>query len=314
MGRITLPRIEEAWRRIAPEFLHTPQYVCEPLGAELGVELLLKVETLNPVRSFKGRGACWLMAAVPPGSRIVCASAGNFGQALAWAARGRQVAVTVFASRHANEFKLQRMRALGATVVLQGEDFDAAREAAQVHAQATGERLVVDSLDVETAEGAGTIALELLQSPRALDALLVPLGNGAVCAGIAHAFKARGSATQVFGVQAAGASAMADSWEAGRPVVHATMATIADGIATRVPIPQALDDLRGALDGVLRVRDETIVQAMRRIHLQAGLVVEPSAAVGVAALLEDPARWHGRRVGVILCGGNLTPQQLQDWL
>jgi threonine dehydratase len=116
--RITLERIEAAARAINPLFLHTPQWVCEPLGEELGTRVALKAETLNPIRSFKGRGADWLVQNLPPGVALICASAGNFGQAMAYACRARGVPLTVYAAERANPLKTARMRAMGARVVL----------------------------------------------------------------------------------------------------------------------------------------------------------------------------------------------------
>src|SRR5215203_6901991 len=124
--RITLERIEAAARVIDPVFLNTPQWVCEPLGEELGARVALKAETLNPIRSFKGRGADWLVHNLPAGVALMCASAGNFGQAMAYACRARGVTLTVYAAEQANPLKIARMRAMGAQVVLAGEDFDAA--------------------------------------------------------------------------------------------------------------------------------------------------------------------------------------------
>ncbi|HEY8292849.1 MAG TPA: pyridoxal-phosphate dependent enzyme, partial [Thermomicrobiales bacterium] len=178
--RLSLERIEQAARIIDPIFLHSPQFVCEPLSDELGVRLMLKIETLNPLRSFKGRGADYCVSQLPADARIVCASAGNFGQAMAYACRKRGLALTVYASVNANAFKVERMRALGANVVLFGEDFDAAKIEAKRFAAHTGARIIEDSLDPATGEGAGTIGLELLTFPERLETLLVPLGNGAM--------------------------------------------------------------------------------------------------------------------------------------
>jgi threonine dehydratase len=116
--RIALERIEAAARAIDPVFLHTPQWVCEPLGEELGARVALKAEILNPIRSFKGRGADWLVQNLPPGVSLICASAGNFGQAMAYACRARGVPLTVYAAEQANPLKIARMRAMGARVVL----------------------------------------------------------------------------------------------------------------------------------------------------------------------------------------------------
>jgi len=144
---------------------------------------VLKVETVNPVRSFKGRGASRYVAQVAPGTEVVCASAGNFGQAMAYAGRARGIPVTVYAAESASPLKVTRMRALGASVVLSGVDFDAARAEARRAAAERGARLAVDSLDLETVEGAGTIGLELVRLGPPLDVLLLPLGNGRCVAG-----------------------------------------------------------------------------------------------------------------------------------
>jgi len=312
--RLSLERIEQAARIIDPVFLHSPQFVCEPLSDELGVRLVLKIETLNPLRSFKGRGADYCVSQLPADVRIVCASAGNFGQAMAYACRKRGLALTVYASVNANAFKVERMRALGANVVLQGEDFDAAKIEAKRFASRTGARMIEDSLDPATGEGAGTIGLELLALPERLDTLLVPLGNGAMLAGIARVIKARSPETRIIAVQSTGAPAMVESWRAGRVIVHERIETIADGIGVRVPVPEALADLRGLVDDALLVRDETIIAAMRLLNRHAGVVVEPSGAVGVAALLEHPALFRDQLVGTIICGGNLTVEQMHQWL
>jgi len=312
--RLSLERIEQAARIIDPVFLHSPQFVCEPLGDELGVRLVLKIETLNPLRSFKGRGADYCVSQLPTDARLVCASAGNFGQAMAYACRKRGLALTVYASVNANPFKVERMRALGANVVLHGEDFDAAKIEARRFASQSGARMIEDSLDPATGEGAGTIGLELLAFPEHIDTLLVPLGNGAMLAGIARVMKARSPGTRIIAVQAVGAPAMVESWRAGRVIVHERMQTIADGIGVRVPVPEALADLRDLVDDALLVRDETIIRGMRLIHRHAGVVAEPSGAVGVAAMLDHPTLFRDRLVGTIVCGGNLTVEQMHEWL
>ena len=142
---ISPDRIREAANVIDPVFLHTPQYVCEPLSERLGVTTLLKVESVNPIRSFKGRGADYLIHLLAGDARrIVCASAGNFGQGMAYACRKREKPITVFAARSANPLKVERMKALGAHVELIGDDFDQAKDAAKSHAEQNGELYVED--------------------------------------------------------------------------------------------------------------------------------------------------------------------------
>lgn len=313
-SRLSLDRIRDAERVIDPVFLNSPQYDCEALSDRLECHLTLKVESLNPVRSFKGRGAELLASHIATGTRIVCASAGNFGQAMAYACRRRQMPLVVFAATTVNPLKAGRMRRLGAEVVLVGDDFDAAKIAARSFAAEQDCRFVEDAADIETAEGAGTIALELLRMEAPPDIWLIPLGNGGLMNGMGLVVKSLRPEIRLVAVQAAGAPAMVESWQAGRVIRHACIETIADGIGVREPVPAALDDLRNVLDDALLVSDDQILSAMRILHRHVGVVVEPSAAVGVAAVHARPDMFRGKRVATILCGGNVTIEQMQAWL
>jgi threonine dehydratase len=314
MPRLTLTAIEAAREHIDPRFLDTPQVEADALGEALGARLLLKVETINPIRSFKGRGASLFVERDADGAPLVCASAGNFGQALAHAGRRRGVPVTVFASLAANELKVERMRALGADVHREGTDFDAAKAAARRFAEATRQTMVEDGRECATAEGAGTMALELLAATPELDDVVVPLGNGALLAGVATVVRALRPSVRIVSVQASGAPAMTESLLRGTFVEHERVDTIADGIAVRVPVREALDDLRGLVDEFVLVSDDAIVDAMRSLHRLAGLVAEPSGAIGVAALARYPERFRGRSVATIVCGSNLTDAQMREFL
>lgn len=312
--RLSLAHIEQAMHVIDPVFLHTPQYRAESLDALLGCRVVVKVETLNPIRSFKGRGASYFLTQVPTGTLLICASAGNFGQAMAYACRSKGVHLIVYASVHANPLKVERMRALEAEVRLHGDDFDAAKAEAKRVAQTTNTRMVEDSLEVATGEGAGTIGLELLQWSEPLDSVLVALGNGALLTGVGRWVKAHAPTTRVIGVAATGAPAMVESWRANQLIEHTTVHTIADGIAVRIPIPEAVKDMHGTVDDALLVSDESMLTAMKLLHHHLGLVVEPSGAVGIAAILERRDQFQDQLVATIICGGNLTPQQMTQWL
>jgi threonine dehydratase len=312
--RLSLERIAQAATSIDPIFLHTPQFRAESLEAELGCRLVVKVETLNPIRSFKGRGASFFVAGLEPGTTVVCASAGNFGQAMAYAGRAHGVRVIVYAAVNANPLKLERMRALGADVRLHGDDFDTAKLEAKRFAAEHELTLVEDGRVTETGEGAGTIAVELLHYPEPFDELLVPLGNGALLTGMGRWVKAHAPDTRVTGVAAVGAPAMVESWQMGKIVTHERVETIADGIGVRIPVPEAVADMQGTVDDAMLVFDETILRAMRLLHQHLGLVVEPSGAVGVAAIIEQPERFRDRLVATVLCGSNLTPEQIREWL
>ena len=312
--RLSLAHIEQAMQVIDPVFLHTPQYRAESLETLLGCRLVVKIETVNPIRSFKGRGASYFLNQLPGGATLVCASAGNFGQALAYVCRAKNVDLIVYASEHANSLKIERMRALGAEVRLHGADFDAAKAEAKRVASAGSMRMVEDSLDVATGEGAGTMGLELLDWPEPLDSVLVALGNGAMLTGVGRWVKAQAPSTQVIGVAATGAPAMVDSWRTGQLVEYPTIDTIADGIGVRIPIPEAVLDMHGTVDATILVSDTSILVAMKLLHQHLGLVVEPSGAVGVAAILENRLQFQNQLVATIICGGNLTPQQIKQWL
>jgi threonine dehydratase len=312
---IEIDRIREAAALIDPVFRDTPQFVCEPLSDRLGVETVLKVECLNPVRSFKGRGGEYLLHRLgPQPAGLVCASAGNFGQGMAYAARSRGVSLTVFAALTANPLKIDRMRALGAKVILDGNDFDEAKDRAMRHAKETGAFYIEDGLLGPIAEGAGTIAFELLRMSEPLDAVVVPLGNGSLINGMGLWLKRASPATRVIAVCTDGAPSMEISWREGKPITTGPTDTIADGIAVRVPVPAALEIMRTAVDEVMLVSDLEIVEAMRLLHRNAGVVVEPAGAAGIAAIAKRRDELAGKRVATPLTGGNVTDEQLRTWL
>ncbi|PYJ10850.1 MAG: hypothetical protein DMF06_04660 [Verrucomicrobia bacterium] len=310
--RLKIENIREAARLIDPVFLNTPQYQAESLSRLLGTRIVVKVETANPIRSFKGRGAEYFASKIPKGMALLTASAGNFGQAMAYACGRRGLPLTVYASVNANPFKLERMRMLGATVVLHGEDFDAAKIEAKRVACATGVRLVEDGFDPETGEGAGTIGLEL--AGEKVDALLLPLGNGALTCGVGRYLKEVRPDIRIVAIQSEGAPAMLESWRQKKAVRFDSISTIADGIGVRIPIPECVQDMEGIVDDGILVKDESLIEAMQLAHQHLGIVLEPSGAAGLAAVLENRARFREQSVAVILCGGNLTSEQMKLWL
>ena len=315
--RLSLDNIADAARSIDPLFLHTPQFGSEGLSARFGQELTLKVETVNPIGCFKGRGASFYVARMAASGRVtpmVCASAGNFGQALAYACRAHGFPLTVFASVHANPLKVTKMRKLGAHVQLEGEDFDAAKIAAARWAEGNGACMVEDGRQKEIAEGAGSIAVELLGSGKSFDAVLLPLGNGALLTGVARWIKAHSPETRIIGVSSVHAPAMHDSWKAGRIIEGKDARTIADGIAVRIPIPEAVWDMNGIVDDVFLVEEASIHAAMKLLLEEERLIVEPAGVVGVAALMEHAGLKEYGRIGTVLSGGNMTQEQIKTWL
>jgi threonine dehydratase len=314
--RLDTARIRAAHRVIDPVFLNTPLYRCEALEPDLGCAVSIKLETANPVRSFKARGT-EVVASQLAGNdskAAVCASAGNLGQALAWSGRRRGLDVTVVASRLAPAAKLDRIRALEARLELVEGDIETARERAADIARHDGIRLVEDSLDIETCEGAATIGLELAEAGPSFDAVLIALGGGAMATGVGHVLKALAPGVEVICVQPAGAPAMTHSWHQRRVVTTGPTDTIADGVAGRHPIPAVLDDLLLVADDAVLVREASIITGMRMLLNHAGLVVEPSAALGVAAILENRDRFAGRHVVTIVCGSNVDADAHRGWV
>jgi threonine dehydratase len=301
---ITVPELEPAAIRAAhtaidPAFTNSPQYVHDGLSRRLGVPVIVKVETVNPIRSFKGRGTWIVVHALAGEGRIArerpvaCVSAGNFGQGIAYAARSLGIPAIVFTSRNANKGKVERMRALGADVIAVGETFDDARDASEEYARENRVELVVDDEDQRIACGAGTLALEVADAaasghlPKPV-AAIIPVGNGALINGVASWLRATLPECRVVGVQAEAAAAMARSFEAGRAVDTDTADTFADGIATRVAIPNAVALLAGRVDEMRLASEAALRDAQSVLTEELGITVEGAAAATWAGVLAGP--------------------------
>jgi threonine dehydratase len=294
--------IRAAHRSIPPEFRDSPQYVHPGLTGRFGSPVVVKVETVNPIRSFKGRGT-WVAieglageGRIGPERPVVCVSAGNFGQGVAYAARAHGVEAIVFCSSRANRAKVARMRALGATVIETGEDFDAARGANPRSAAERGSELVVNGDDPRISTGAATIGSEVSDG---VDAgtlpvptlATIPVGNGALINGVASWLRSAIPACRIVGVQAETADAMTRSFRAGRPIDTETANTYADGIAARVAIPRAVELMPGRVDDMRTVPEAALHDAQVILTEELGITVEGAAAAAWAGLLvtERPA-------------------------
>jgi threonine dehydratase len=304
--RLSLTHIADASRFIEPVFLNTPQFESEALGRALGCRLVVKVETLNPIGSFKARGAHFMTAQLVGRPHLVCATAGNFGQGMAHAARAHGMPITIFVSTDANPVKVRRMRALGAEVHAVEGDGDEPHRAAQAFAAEHSAMLVEDGRQLAIAEGAGTIGVELLRWPEPFGAVLVPLGDGALLGGVARWLKAHSPRTQMIGVCASGSPAMHLSWQQGRVVSTVRTQTIADGLAIQTPFAESVANLRMLADDILLVEDEALRAAMRLVQNELGLVLEPSGAAGIAALMTYENRFRENLVATILTGGGFV--------
>lgn len=321
MVEVTADAIRTAHARIPSAFRDSPQFISEPLSEEIGVPVVVKLETANPIGSFKGRGT-WLAVSelaaagkVGEGRGVVVASAGNFGQGVAYAGRAMGIPVIVLAATTAVQSKVAAMRRLGADVRSVGEDFDAARLAAADLAADSGWHLLVDGDDPWISIGAGTIALELTDAVAsgdlpALDRFYVPVGNGALIAGVGTWLRSAAAATRVIGVQAAGAPAMTLSWRERRPIETPRADTIADGIAARVPVLAALELMIAVVDEMLMVDEDQIVQATHEMSGAVPTTVEPAAGAAWAAV--RAAGSQAGPIGVLVTGGNVAPSGSPD--
>jgi threonine dehydratase len=235
---------------------------------------------------------------------VIAATRGNHGQSVAFAATRAGLSATVVVPEGNSVEKNAAMRAFGAELIVHGHDFQAALE----HAVALAEerRLhMLQSFHPLLVAGVGTYALELFRGVPDLDAVYVPVGLGSGICGVMAARDAVGSRAEVIGVVAANAPAYALSLEAGEPVSTNTADTMADGMACRVPVPAALDAIRAGCSGVVRVTEDEIKAAMRHYFTDTHNVAEGAGAAPLAALLKERDRWQGRKVGLILSGGNV---------
>ncbi len=297
---LTRDAIRAAHERIPAAFRATPQYIHEGLSARLGTPVIVKVETTNPIRSFKGRGTWIAIAALAAEGRIttdrpvVCVSAGNFGQGVAYAARALGVPAVVFCSVNANRGKVARMRALGANVIEVGEGFDDARGASEAWAADHGAELLVDGDDPRISTGAATLALELTDAIEAGDlpapvVASIPVGNGALLNGVGSWLRETLPTCRVLGVQAERADAMTRSWHAGAPVDTESADTYADGIASRIAIPRAVELMAGRVDDMVTVSEDALRAAQAVLIDELGVTVEGAAAASWAGLVvQDP--------------------------
>lgn len=312
---LDVARIENAVQVIDPVFLNTPQYLDEQLCRALGDRAVtVKVETANPVRSFKGRGADLILSTLAPGLPVVCASSGNFGQAVAYAGRARGMPVVVFVPETVNPAKRERMEAFGARVIAAGADGLSARKAAAAHAERHPDHLYLqDGLQAAIAEGAGTIGVELTRGAPGVpgfDAVVLPVGDGALINGVACWLKEHAPDTRIVGVNAEGAPTMLESLRAGRAVRLEHVRTFADGIAVGAPLETSVRRARALVDEIVLVPDQAIAAAMELAARTLGIVLEPAGAAGLAAIAEGAV--VGDRLATVLTGANPRPEQVRE--
>lgn len=301
-----LPRVHAVLRP-------TPLYEWPGLCERLGFRFLLKHENHQPVGAFKVRGGINLVGTLSPAERaagIIACSTGNHGQSLAFACRHFGVGCTIVVPCDNNPDKNAAIRRLGAELIEHGRDFDEAREHLETVLAPRGGRYVHSANEPMLIAGVGTMACEIFDDCPAPDAIIVPVGLGSGVCGTCLVAKARRPETEVIGVQAANAPAVARAWRTGRPQRTESAATWAEGIATRVSAEMTLEIMRALMDDVLLVEDDALRRACRWLLSDTHNLAEGAGAAALAAAWEHRDRFRGKTVVGILSGGNLDPREL----
>ncbi len=310
---VSIADIRAAAERIAGEVSLTPCLASRTLSAICGCEVFLKFENLQFTASFKERGALNKMAQLTAEERakgVLAVSAGNHAQAVAYHAQRMGVAATIVMPRFASSVKVENTRGFGAEVVLEGDTFDDARAIGLKLAAERGLTVVHPYDDAAVIAGQGTISLEMLAQQPDIDTLVIAIGGGGLIAGIATAAKAVKPGMSIVGVQTERFPAAWNSKHGENR--ESRQATIADGIGVKSPGALTLPVIRDLVDDVVLVSEDDIEQAILMLLEIEKTVVEGAGAVGLAAVLKDKARFAGRKVGLVLCGGNIEPLVLAE--
>jgi threonine dehydratase len=309
--KVTLADIEAARRTIAGHVLRTPLLAAPPLSALTGADVYVKYENLHVTNSFKERGACVKLAALGAEDRrrgVIAMSAGNHAQAVAYHARRLGIPATIVMPLPTPFVKVKATEALGATVVLCGETL--------TQAQARAEELAVERNlvwvhpydDADIIAGQGTIALEMLEDVPDLDILVIPIGGGGLIAGNAVAARAKKPAIEIVGVECLLFPSMWNAIHGGdRPCGGSTLA---EGIAVSKAGALTLPIVRDLVSDIILVEEVLIERAVNAFLTLQKTMAEGAGAAGLAAMLAAPERFAGRKVGLILCGGNIDPRIL----
>ncbi len=317
--RFTHEDIEAAQRTVYAAMPPTPQYAWPLLDQRLGATVWAKHENHTPAGAFKIRGGLTYFESLardrPEVRHVVSATRGNHGQSVGFAARRHGLAATIVVPHGNSVEKNAAMRALGVTLVEHGDEFQTASEHAALLAERDGLHRV-PSFHRDLVRGVATAYVEFFDALKDAppDVLFVPIGLGSGFAGAAMARAHCGVSTKLIGVVSSHATAYRDSFIAGRPVESPVSTVLADGMACRTPVPEALELIRREADDVIAVSDDEVGEAMRVLFTDTHNVAEGAGAAALAAALQQQERWRGQRVGIALTGGNVDAAMFADVL
>lgn len=310
---ITLKDIKEAKERLTGVIQKTPLSFDTVLSNALNSNIYVKKENLQITGSFKLRGAFNKLSLLSQQQRdngVVAASAGNHAQGLAYSAQHFNCEATIFMPEATPLTKVSGVKSYGAKVVLKGQNYDEAFEAATTFAKENQKEFIHPFADDDVIAGQGSIALEILEEIENLETLVVPIGGGGLISGIAIAAKQLNPNIKIIGVVASGARAMKESFESQLPIDSISVKTIADGIAVRDVTPKILDIIIDHVDEIVEVEDQEIANAILFLLEKQKLVVEGAGAVTVAALMHKKIDTEDQNVCAIVSGGNIDVTML----
>jgi threonine dehydratase len=314
---LSLQDVEDAAAIVYAAMPPTPQYAWPLLARRTGCEVWVKHENHTPIGAFKVRGGLVYLDRLkrerPNTPGIISATRGNHGQSLAFAA-SRHGVPAVICVPHGNSVEKNRaMRAFGAELVEHGEDFEAARDEAVRRARFAGLHMV-PSFHPDLVLGVATYALELFRTAPDLDVLYVPIGQGSGICGCILARDLLGLKTEIVGVQSTGAPSYALSFAAGAVVSTETSNTLADGMATRIPVAEAVAIIRKGASRIAQVTDDEVAAAIRAYWTDTHNLAEGAGAAALAAALQEKNKLKGKRVGLVLSGGNIDFDLFRRWV
>ena len=303
-----LAQLETATSIVHRDMGPTPVYAWPLLRDETGVDIWVKHENHTPTGAFKVRGGLvffdGLKRRMPDCPGVVSATRGNHGQSFAYAGRKHGIPVTIFVPHGNSSEKNAAMRGFGAELIEYGSDFDEACAGAAAHAAETG-KYFAPSFHVDLVRGVSTYALELFRTLKEIDAVYVPIGLGSGICGLIMARDLLGLSTKIVGVVSENASAYAHSLKAGHVVETNSANTFADGMAVRVPNPDALEVIRKGAERIVTVSDNEVAEAIRIYYRTTHNLAEGAGAAPLAALMQERQTMNGKRAAVILCGQNI---------
>ncbi len=312
-----LRQLERAQDIVGAAMPPTPAHAWPLLSERLGATVIVKHENHTPIGAFKVRGGLVYVDRLkrerPHTPGLISATRGNHGQSLAFAASRYRMPVTIFVPHGNSVEKNRAMRAFGADLVEHGEDFQSAREEAERRARLGGLEFV-PSFHPDLVLGVATYALELLRKAPDLDVLYVPIGQGSGICGCILARDLLGLPTEIVGVQSTEAPSYALSFAAGTVVTTESSNTLADGMATRVPDPDALAIIRKGASHIVQVTDDEIRVAIRAYWTDTHNLAEGAGAAALAAALQERPKIRGKRIGLILSGGNIDFDLFNRWI